>query len=189
MEGDGNDKILPVLVLPIADRCIPKYHPPANIDKMASGEPLTDADRWDWLVLLREEALRRLLVPPQSKDETIIPSSLHSGVILTCSALKQKYRDVLRVASYYHPHIRVHFIYLKADDGVLLARVQARQGHYMKEDMVRSQFRSLEEPSSEEQALDCENVDVAATSVEVLELALTVVKERLTKAIAETTPT
>ena len=124
---------------------------------MATGQPLTDADRWDWLVLLREEALKAL-----SSQGT-------SGVIVTCSALKRKYRDVMRVASYHHPAIRVHFIFLRASEAVLMDRVRARQNHYMKDYMVHSQFESLEAPTEEED--DVLAVDASGTSVEVQELA------------------
>ncbi|KAK8042019.1 thermoresistant gluconokinase [Apiospora rasikravindrae] len=57
-----------------------EFHPPANVEKMRNGIPLTDADRWDWLTLLREESLRQLAKGNES-------------VVLTCSALKRKYRD------------------------------------------------------------------------------------------------
>ena len=104
---------------------------------MSKGIPLTDADRWDWLTQLREEAITRL-------------SSQNSGVVLTCSALKRKYRDVIRVAPYYAHNILVHFIYLHATEEVLLQRVMARKGHYMGANMVHSQFDILEVPGKDE---------------------------------------
>lgn len=122
-----------------------EYHPPANIEKMSKGIPLTDADRWDWLTELREEAISRL-------------SSSNSGVVLTCSALKRKYRDVIRVAPYYSQKIAVHFVYLHATEEVLLERVMARKGHYMGANMVRSQFGILETPGKDE--IDVISVDV-----------------------------
>lgn len=129
---------------------------------MANGHPLTDADRWDWLVLLREEATKAL----KSTD----------GVIVTCSALKRKYRDVMRIAAYHHPEVRVHFVFLKASEAVLIDRVRARQNHYMKDSMVRSQFESLEAPTEEE--TDVLAVDASGTSKEVQALALeTVARE------------
>ena len=94
--------------------------------------PLTDGDRWDWLEALREESLRQL----QTSD----------NVVVTCSALKQKYRDVMRVASVENRNVYVHFIYLKVDEATLKARVAQRQGHYMKDSMVHSQMEALEEP-------------------------------------------
>lgn len=141
-----------------------EFHPPANIKKMAAGTPLTDADRWDWLVLLRQKAMERL-------------SSGSSGVVLTCSALKRKYRDVIRIASYNDHDVLVHFVYLRADEEVLLQRVKARQGHYMKDSMVKSQFKSLEEPADEER--DVLGVDVSRSLTEVQRIALSRVQQVL----------
>ncbi|KAK5239058.1 hypothetical protein LTR40_014911, partial [Exophiala xenobiotica] len=84
------------------------FHPVANKQKMSSGIPLTDADRWDWLITVRNEAIKRL---QQS-----------NGVIVTCSALKHKYRDVIRVANYEHPSVQIHFVYLKVDESTLQKR-------------------------------------------------------------------
>lgn len=128
---------------------INQYHTPTNIAKMAHGSPLTDADRWDWLILLRDTAIRTLLQPlsfPSANPSTSRPA----GVILTCSALKRKYRDILRLASLQHPHIKVHFIFLRATEALLMDRVRARKNHYMKDYMVRSQFESLEAPGEDE---------------------------------------
>jgi len=136
---------------------------------MAAGIPLTDADRWDWLILLRQRSVAEL-------------SHGSLGVVLTCSALKRKYRDVIRVASYNNSHLFVHFVYLRANEDMILGRVKARQGHYMKDDMVESQFRSLEEPGADER--DCLCIDVGGTVPQVQELALSVVKQAL-KAVVE----
>nr|POE74771.1 putative gluconokinase [Quercus suber] len=116
--------------------------------------------RWDWLILLREQAISTLASAP--------------GVIVTCSALKRKYRDVVRIATYHDPRVRVHFVYLNATEAVLIARVRGRQGHYMKDSMVRSQFQSLEVPQSDES--DVMSVDASGTSQEVLDLAVDVVQ-------------
>lgn len=125
---------------------------------MAQNKPLTDADRWDWLVLLRQAAVARLsthYAPP-------------AGVVVTCSALKRKYRDVIRIASYNDHDVHVHFIYLRvADEETLLQRVRARQGHYMKSSMVHSQMEMLEEPDEEEQGRDVLEVDCADGKAEV----------------------
>lgn len=134
-----------------------QYHPPANIEKMAKGIPLTDVDRWDWLTLLRDESLRRLAAGSQ-------------GVVLTCSALKRKYRDVIRVAPYYDHDVLIHFIYLHAKEEVLIARVGARKGHYMGANMVHSQFSILEPPTEDE--TDVITVDVSGTMEEVEKDAL-----------------
>jgi gluconokinase len=138
---------------------------------MADGHPLTDADRWDWLITLREESLRTLrnTSAPAGTDST--------GVIVTCSALKRKYRDVIRIAAYHDPSVRVHFVFLSASEALLMDRVRARQNHYMKDYMVHSQIESLETPQSDE--VDVLSVDASGTSGEVQQLALRVVKEVL----------
>lgn len=124
---------------------------------MRTGTPLTDEDRWDWLTALREESVRRI-------------STGSSGVVLTCSALKRKYRDVIRVASYFDHTVLIHFIFLDASEEVLLERVARRQNHYMGADMVHSQFDILERPSKDEK--DVVAVDVSRTIEEVKEDAL-----------------
>jgi gluconokinase len=133
---------------------------------MAKGTPLTDADRWDWLVLLRQNAVEKL------------NNAASTGVVLTCSALKRKYRDVIRVAAYFDHNVEVHFVYLQADEEVLLQRVKARQGHYMKDNLVHSQFTSLEEPKEDE--TDCLIVDVNNRSLPAVQRdALRTVQEVL----------
>lgn len=134
---------------------------------MAEGHPLTDADRWDWLILLREQSLQTL----RSSDTP--------GVIVTCSALKRKYRDVIRVATYHDPTIRIHFVFLNASESLLMDRVRGRQGHYMKDYMVHSQFQSLEAPQKDE--TDVLSVEASGTSVEVQKLALAVVSKVMAK--------
>lgn len=145
-----------------------QYHTPENVEKMANGQPLTDADRWDWLISLREAAISTLKKDPSS-----------SGVILTCSALKRKYRDVIRIASYHDATLLVHFVFLSASEALLMDRVRARKNHYMKDYMVHSQFESLETPQDDE--VDILSVDASGQSKEVQELALAVVKKALEK--------
>jgi gluconokinase len=123
---------------------------------MSNGIPLTDADRWDWLIRLRKEAAGKL-------------EAGAGGVVLTCSALKQKYRDVIRLASYNDHHVLVHFIYLRVSPEMLLARVKARRNHYMKDDMVKSQLESLEEPQEEEH--DVLSIEGSGSPLEVNKLA------------------
>ncbi|EEH08062.1 thermoresistant gluconokinase [Histoplasma capsulatum G186AR] len=111
-----------------------KYHPESNKQKMRNNIPLDDGDRWDWLIALRDAAIESL--------------QRRSAVVVTCSALKRKYRDVMRVAAYNHPTVQIHFIYLDAEEDVLVRRVTARKGHYMPPTMVHSQFQALEKPVS-----------------------------------------
>ncbi|KAJ3579684.1 hypothetical protein NPX13_g887 [Xylaria arbuscula] len=143
------------------------FHSQANIDRMANNIPLEDADRWDWLISLREESLKQLAAGSE-------------GVVLTCSALKRKYRDVIRVASYFTPDVKVHFIYLHAPEALLLDRVGQRQGHYMGATMVRSQFEILEPPTAEE--TDVISVDVSGTREEVCIAALRQAENKMREA-------
>ncbi|KAF2722613.1 carbohydrate kinase [Polychaeton citri CBS 116435] len=135
------------------------FHPPENVAKMAAGTPLTDADRWDWLISLREQAILTLKSAPHP-----------AGVLLTCSALKRKYRDIMRVAAYHHPGIKIHFVFLAASEQLLLDRVGQRAGHYMKDSMVKSQFEALERRQPDE--FDMIDVDASGSAEAVSQLAL-----------------
>lgn len=104
---------------------------------MAAGIPLTDDDRWDWLKALTVHCSEAL-------------SKGSPGVVLSCSALKRVYRDIFRTIPRSNPGISVHFIQLTAAIDVILDRVRKRHGHYMKGDMVKSQFDTLEGPAPDE---------------------------------------
>ncbi|MCJ1483714.1 hypothetical protein MMC06_003882 [Schaereria dolodes] len=149
------------------------YHSASNKEKMAHNIPLTDNDRWDWLIMLREAAVTRL--SPSASSAT----KPHDGVVVTCSALKRKYRDVIRIAAYNDHQVAVHFIYLRADEGVLMKRVQGRTGHYMKNTMVHSQMEILEEPDQEEQGRDVLEVDCGPSLTQVQRMVVGTVREAL----------
>ncbi len=104
------------------------FHPSANVAKMAAGIPLKDEDRAGWLA-----ALASLIRDDLARDQ---------GGVIACSALKKKYRDVLRV----DPR-RVRFVYLKGDYDTIWARLRQREGHYMRAELLGSQFDDLEEPA------------------------------------------
>jgi gluconokinase len=163
------DEVCTTLTASVTRLTTQKYHPTANIDKMAKGIPLSDADRWDWLTRLREESISKIQAGAQ-------------GVVLTCSALKRKYRDVIRVAPYYSHDVLVHFVYLHAREEVLIARVQARQGHYMGANMVHSQCSILEPPGKEE--TDVISVDVSGSIDEVEEEALAKIREAVKRGVS-----
>lgn len=135
-----------------------QYHTPVNVEKMRTGTPLTDADRWDWLTALRDESVHRI-------------SAGSDGVVLTCSALKRKYRDVIRVAAYFDHSVLVHFIFLDAPEEVLLERLNRRKGHYFGANMLSSQFDILERPLKDEN--DVITIDVSTTIDEVKAATLT----------------
>lgn len=130
---------------------------------MSRGEPLTDEDRWGWLEILRNAGVAE------------IHNKQSQGVVVTCSALKRRYRDVLRVANYWEQSVLVHFVYLHADEKVLMERVGARKGHYMGANMVHSQFASLEEPQKDE--TDVLKVDVSGSIENVEKEALGLVRQ------------
>ncbi|MFO7585279.1 MAG: gluconokinase, GntK/IdnK-type, partial [Anaerolineales bacterium] len=102
-------------------------HPPANIAKMADGIPLTDADRAPWLESLR----------------TLIGSCLRTDKpgVLACSALKERYRQTLL-----RGNPGTQLVYLKGSYNLIWSRMVSRPGHYMKPEMLKSQFDALEEP-------------------------------------------
>jgi gluconokinase len=102
------------------------YHSAANVAKMHSGVPLTDADREPWL-----ETLRALITGWIAAKKT---------AVLACSALKQSYRDRLRVT----PEVQI--VYLKVSQRELRHRLRLRQGHFMTEAMLDSQLATLEQP-------------------------------------------
>lgn len=115
-------------------------HPRANIQKMASGQPLNDEDRAPWLQRLNDAAYSL-----NHKNE--------SGIIV-CSALKRRYRDLLR-----KDNDNMVFIYLKGSFEVILARLQARSGHFMPTELLKSQFEALEEPGTDEKDVICVDID------------------------------
>jgi gluconokinase len=105
-----------------------QFHPPANIAKMTSGQPLDDADRLPWL-----EAMARAIRDWRGKDRP---------TILACSALKQRYRDILSGGS-----DEVAFVFLKGSPDLIAGRIGSRKGHFMPSSLLDSQFRALEEPT------------------------------------------
>lgn len=107
------------------------YHPPANIEKMSAGVPLTDYDREGWLHAIGERIRRA-----NEKGE---------GVVVSCSALKRTYRDVIRADAG-----AVQFIFLRGERALIGDRIRGRTGHFMPLSLLESQFAALEEPSSEE---------------------------------------
>jgi gluconokinase len=103
------------------------FHPPSNVEKMKHGIPLTDADRQPWLKALH--------------DKIVEWTAEKRSVVLACSSLKQSYRDELRASS------DVKFVYLKGSYQLFSERVLARKGHFAKQDLLASQFATLEEPT------------------------------------------
>ena len=104
------------------------FHPPENVAKMRAGIPLTDADREKWL-----KTLRQIVVGALSKNEFSV---------LTCSALKAKYRDTLAVGD-----ARVKFVHLTGPPQLIEERLKSRRGHFMPPSLLASQLANLEPPA------------------------------------------
>jgi gluconokinase len=112
-----------------------EYHPETNIEKMKRGTPLTDEDREEWLAAL--EGLKKDL----EKERR--------NAVITCSALRQIYRDRLLNSS------EACLVYLKGSYDLILKRMEERRDHFMRPGLLKSQFETLEEPSG------CFAVDVS----------------------------
>ncbi|HET9909979.1 MAG TPA: gluconokinase [Anaerolineales bacterium] len=120
------------------------FHPPENISKMESGIPLTDADRAPWLTALRN----------------LIESCLKQNRpgVLACSALKERYRQKLM-----NDNDDIQLVYLKGSYELIWSRMSARTDHFMKPEMLKSQFESLEEP------VNALTVDISQSAEEILQ--------------------
>jgi gluconokinase len=120
------------------------FHSEANKDKMSRGIPLDDTDRAPWLASIR----------------AAMDAALAAGrpAVFTCSALKARYRDVLLTGL----GDRVALVHLAGSRDLLLSRLQARSGHYMKPAMLESQLTTLEPPA------DALTLDVSGAPAELV---------------------
>ena len=123
-----------------------ELHPRANVEKMRSGTPLTDEDRWPWLraIAARIDQWR---------------AAGQAGVV-TCSALKRAYRDIL-IGD--RPEVRL--VYLKGSRRLIHERMAARHEHFMPVGLLDSQFATLEEPGPDERPIV---VDVGGTPEQIV---------------------
>ena len=119
------------LRVPFADA--DDFHPPANIAKMTAGQPLDDEDRYPWL-----EAIGQWLA--ERCDD--------GGGVMSCSALKRKYRDQLR-----RHCVGVEFLHLSGTPEVISKRQASRPGHFMPASLLASQFATLEPLDSDERGI------------------------------------
>ncbi|KRF32500.1 hypothetical protein ASG94_18585 [Nocardioides sp. Soil805] len=131
-------------------------HPPANIEKMSAGIPLDDDDRRPWL-----QALASLQAFHHADG---------ISTVLTCSALKRAYRDVLRGGV---PDGSVHFVHLDAPFEVLRERMEARE-HFMPPSLLQSQFDTLEPLGADEQGTV---VDVSLPLDDVVRAAVAALRD------------
>ncbi|HEX7595339.1 MAG TPA: gluconokinase [Gemmatimonadaceae bacterium] len=113
------------------------FHPEENVKRMASGIPLTDEDRAPWLhsIGARLRAAK----------------NAGTGLVVSCSALKRSYRDLLRAEAG-----KVRFIFLKGARALIAERLASRSGHFMPQSLLDSQFAALEAPEADEGVWECD---------------------------------
>jgi gluconokinase len=129
------------------------FHPQANVEKMRAGHPLDDDDRWPWL--------RRLA------DWVGEHEQAGSSVVVTCSALKRTYRDLLRDG-----HPSVWFAHVTADAALIRERMERRSGHYMPVSLLDSQLALLEPLGDDEPGASISGAGTPEVVVEHLLTAL-----------------
>lgn len=131
------------------------FHSAANKEKMHNGIPLTDADRRPWLLAIRDQVWRWI--------------AANKNGVITCSALKQSYRDLLMSPGNANTGAdagEIKIVYLRGTYEVIAARVRARKGHFAGEELLASQFAALEEPR------DAITIDVDQTPDQIVDEAL-----------------
>ena len=114
-----------------------EYHPAENVERMSRGVALTDDDRVEWL-----RSLAARIREAQNAG---------TGLVMTCSALKRSYRDILRAESR-----ELRFVFLQGPRALVAERLAGRRGHFMHPSLLESQFATLEEPSPDEHAWVCD---------------------------------
>ena len=139
VSGSGKSTIGPALARALAIRYVEgdAHHPPENVKLMAAGTPLTDANRAGWLRTLA------LLLRAAKEERT--------GLVVSCSALKRSYRDILRAEA-----TDLRFVFLRGDKELLAERLATRKGHFMPASLLESQLSTLEEPGPDENVWVCD---------------------------------
>jgi gluconokinase len=120
-----------------------ELHPESNVAKMQAGQPLSDEDRWPWLESIA--------------DWIRAHTAAGTPGVVTCSALKKRYRDVLRGEG-------VVFVFLEGSRDRISDRLASRNGHFMPPALLESQFEALEAPTEEENSI---SLSVSGTPAEV----------------------
>jgi gluconokinase len=112
-----------------------RFHPKSNVEKMSAGQPLTDEDRWPWLNAIADEI------------ERVCRAGEHA--VIACSALKRTYRNVLL-----RGRDDVRIVFLNGTQQLIAQRLSLRKDHFMPPGLLDSQFRTLEPPGLDENAID-----------------------------------
>lgn len=119
-------------------------HPPANVDKMAAGVPLTDDDRWPWL----------------AKVGQALAAASGTGLVVACSALKRSYRDAIRAQA-----PGTVFVHLTGSRELLSSRLSHREGHFMPASLLDSQLATLQPLEPDEGGV---TVDVGGSADDIV---------------------
>lgn len=128
------------------------FHPDANVAKMRAGIPLTDEDRWPWLRAIADWMDARI--------------AADQSAVITCSALKRSYRDLLLRE---RPEATMVFLETSRDE--LLRRLSARQGHFFPQRLLDSQLTEVEQPKADEHVLAIQNeAEATQTTVKIINL-------------------
>jgi gluconokinase len=154
--GSGKSTIAAALSRQLGWACAEadEFHPPANIEKMTEGIPLQDEDRWPWL----QEIQNWMTTQARAGQSTV----------LTCSALKQSYRQLLAQAEG-----RVLFLHLHGEADLIGQRMQGREGHFMPPTLLPSQLATLEPLSDEELAAGSLRLDISKSPDELVRTIIT----------------
>jgi gluconokinase len=131
-----------------------EFHPQANIQKMSQGIPLQDEDRWPWLQEIQD------WMTAQAREG--------KSTVLTCSALKQSYRQLLAQAEG-----RVLFLHLHGEADLIGRRMQGREGHFMPPTLLPSQLATLEPLTDGEIAAGSLRLDISKSPDELVKTIIT----------------
>lgn len=190
MSGTGKTTLATALAESLSMRFIEgdSLHPKCNIEKMSNGIPLTDEDRQPWLELVKATAEQYAL--ENSGDDNGGADNNQGegcGVVITCSALKRCYRDLLRgrnkdafashsdSSSKSQSSLSTYFVFIKGDRDTISKRMERREGHYMKADMLDSQFDDLESPEGEDGVVVVNAEDTTEQQVEKAKEGITAI--------------
>jgi gluconokinase len=157
--GSGKSTIAAALSTRLGWACAEadEFHPLSNIDKMTQGVPLQDEDRWPWLL--------------QIQNWMTAQARAGHSTVLTCSALKGSYRQLLSEAEG-----RVLFIHLDGEVGLISERMQGREGHFMPPTLLPSQLATLEPLSPEELAEGSLRLDISQSPEQLVEATVAALK-------------
>jgi len=131
-----------------------QFHSPQNVAKMAAGTPLTDDDRWGWL-----QTLSARMAQARAKGQSLV---------LSCSALRKPYRDILREGA-----PKAWFVHLHGNIDLLQQRMASRPGHYMPPSLLQSQLDTLEMPEADERVV---SLDIATPLSEMVSSVMSAVR-------------